>query len=151
MTDPECPAERRRAFGALLARTLSGQARQATADALRHRLGGRDAEAMAALAGAEDLLPPLFRAWSFTADDEPGRQARTLLVEALEEIVDARAEDIDRMIDAGDTSLALIHGEKLWSLVRGAQDQGMAREDLAGAFARTLGLFDRMRAGRPAE
>jgi tetratricopeptide (TPR) repeat protein len=151
LSDPECPAERRRALGRLLARSLGGQARQATADALRHRLGGREEEALAALSRAEDLLTPLFRAWSVTGDDERGRQARALLVEALEDIVDARVEDIDRMIDAGDTSLALIHGEKLWILIRGALDHGLSREDLAGAFTRMRVLFDRLHADHPAE
>jgi tetratricopeptide (TPR) repeat protein len=150
MTDPECPPERRGALAGLLARTLGGQARQATADALRHRLGGREGDAVAALARAEDLLTPLFRAWSIAGDDERSRQTRTLLVEALEEIVDGRAEDIERMIDGGDAGLALIHAEKLWSLVRGAMDQGLAREDLAVASARALALFDRLGAGHPA-
>ena len=149
LTDPECPVECRRALGGLLARTLGGQARQAAGEALRHRLGGRDEAALGALARAEDLLAPLFRAWPLAGDDERGCQTRTLLVEALEEIVEARAEDIDRMIDAGETSVAMVHCEKLWGLVRGAIDHGLTREDTAGAFSRALGLFDRIRTEQP--
>jgi hypothetical protein len=170
---------------------MSGEARQATAEALSCTRVGRADEAMAALlraqsligaigadalgarrrrelerrlwsgyvelgvdlveAGAQDAaLAPLFRALSFSeAEGERGRQVRGMLTRALGEIVETRAADIGRLIDAGDTDVALAQSEKLWSLLRGAVDQGMPQDDLADASGKVLILFDRMSAKRP--
>jgi tetratricopeptide (TPR) repeat protein len=102
-------------------------------------------------AGAQDAgLAALFRALSLSeAGSERGRQVRGVLARALGEIVDARAADIDRLIDAGDTGGALRQSEKLWSLLRGAVDRGLPQDDLADASGRVLALFDRMCAKHP--
>ena len=65
-----------------------------------------------------------------------------MLAGALGDVVDARAADIGRLIDAGDTSVALIQREKLWRLLRGAVDQGLPRDDLADAFGKVPTVFD---------
>ena len=52
-----------------------------------------------------------------------------------------RSVDIAALVDAGDPGAAAIQGDKLWSLLRGAVDQGLPQEDLADAFARVSALF----------
>jgi hypothetical protein len=65
-------------------------------------------------------------------------------VGALDEIVDARADEVDALIDADDLGTAQIHAEKLETLLRGAADQGLSPDDLAYASGRVTALFDRM-------
>src|SRR5262249_33391108 len=96
----------------------------------------------------EAAMTPLFRALSVTAAGrERLDETRTALTRALEEIVDARSVDIAALVDAGDTGLAALQGDKLWGLLRGAVDDGLPQEHLTDAFARVAALFHRM--GRP--
>ncbi len=54
--DPECPADRQRAFRTLRMRAMAGDVGAATADAMRHLTRGRVDDAMAALARAESAM-----------------------------------------------------------------------------------------------
>lgn len=56
IADPDCPPERRGAFRRLLGSAMGTEAGQATAEAARHMQGGREAEAVAALARAESTI-----------------------------------------------------------------------------------------------
>ena len=56
VTDPDCPSERRGAFRRLLGSAMGTEAGQATAEAARHMQGGREEEAVAALARAESTI-----------------------------------------------------------------------------------------------
>ena len=62
-------------------------------------------------------------------------ETRAALVRALERIIATRAVEIHALTAAGDTSLAAIQADKLWSLLRAAVDQGLPEERLAQAFA----------------
>lgn len=90
----------------------------------------------------EEALDPLLHALSF-ASIGPERQDETrfALVRALEGIVETRALMIHELAERGDRDGALIRGEKLWALLRSGVDLGLAREDLAEAFAKTERLF----------
>jgi hypothetical protein len=98
----------------------------------------------------EAALAPLFRALSLAkAGSERAEEVRAMLVRALGAIVQACAVDIGRLIEAGDTSVALVQSEKLWSLLRSAADQGLPQDDLADTSLEVLALFDRLRVKRP--
>jgi len=183
IADPECPADRQRAFRALWSGAMGRQAGLATAEALRHVQGGREDKAVAALARAdavmaeippdalapkrrrellsrlwlghmklgaarleagarEAALSPLFRALAITdVGKDRLEETRTTLVRALEEIAAERSVDIAALVDAGDPGAAAIQCDKLWSLLRGAVDQGLPQDDLADTFARVSALF----------
>lgn len=184
IADPECPPERQRAFRALWSGAMGRQAGLAAAEALRHVQGGREDNAVAALARADavmtqippDALAPkrrqellrrlwlghmklgaarleagaqeaalssLFQALAITdVGKDRLEETRATLVRALEEIAAARSVDIAALVDAGDTAAAGIQGDKLWSLLRGAVDQGLLQDDLADAFAGVSALFE---------
>jgi tetratricopeptide (TPR) repeat protein len=97
-------------------------------------------------AGAQEAaLSPLFQALAFEdIGAERQEETRATLVRALEEIVDARGVDIGALIDAGDSAAAAIQGDKLWSLLRGAVDQGLPQDHLSDAFAKVSALFHRI-------
>ena len=102
-------------------------------------------------AGTPDAaLDPLFRAVAFTeVASERREEARGLLVRALGEIVEARSTEIVRLVAAGDTTVAAIQGEKLWSLLRSTVDQGLPEDLLEEAFAKVRTLLERIGAKRP--
>jgi tetratricopeptide (TPR) repeat protein len=56
MADPECPPAQQSAFRSLLAKAMGGEVGQATASAIRHMEGGREDEAVAALARADSVM-----------------------------------------------------------------------------------------------
>jgi hypothetical protein len=153
MADPECPPDRQGAFRRLLGRTLSGEASQAIAGAIVHVQAGHVDQAMTALSHAQSLIEGI------PADalankrrqelERQGEEVRGLLVRAVGEIVDARAAEIARLIDAGDTSTASLQSEKLWSLLRSGVSQGLAEDHLEDAFGKVRALFDRAGARRP--
>jgi len=98
----------------------------------------------------EAALDPLFRAVSFTEiTSERREEARRLLVRTLGEIVETRAVEIGRLIEAGDTRAAAVESEKLWSLLRSAVDRALPEGRLAEAFDKVRALFDRAGAERP--
>src|SRR5207248_1991671 len=68
-------------------------------------------------------------------------EPRSALLRALEEIAAERSVDIAALVAAGDPGAAAIQGDKLWSLLRGAVDQGLPQDDLADAFARVSALL----------
>jgi hypothetical protein len=101
--------------------------------------------------GAHDhALAPLLRALSLAnGDGERAGEVRLMLLRTVGAIVDARSTEIGRLIGAGETSLALLQTEKLWSLLRSAADQGLPQDDLTDASHQVLALFDRLHVKRP--
>jgi tetratricopeptide (TPR) repeat protein len=97
-------------------------------------------------AGAQEAaMSPLFQALAFKdIGVERQEETRATLARALEEIVDARSVDIGALIEAGDTAAAAIQGDKLWSLLRAAVDQGLPQDQLTDAFAKVSALFHKM-------
>jgi hypothetical protein len=91
----------------------------------------------------EDALDPLFHALRM-AGSAPDRQAETraALVRAFEGYADARALAIREVADAGDREAALVQSDRLWTRIKGALEQGLSSEDLAGALARVQRLFE---------
>ena len=186
MADPDCPPARQSAFRALLGDAMGGEVGQATAEAVRHMQGGREDEAVAALARAEsvmaviaaDALPakrlqelarrlwwgymklganrveagaveaalgPLFNALSLTEVEAERRdETRAALVQALGAVVEAKSAEIGRLIDAGEHGAASVERDKLWSLLRGAVDQGLREDDLSDASAKARALDHRI-------
>ena len=102
-------------------------------------------------AGTPDAaLDPLFRAVAFTEiASERTEDARGLLVRTLGELVDARSTEIVRLVAAGDTSVAAIQGDKLWSLLTSTVEQGLPEDLLGEAFARVRALLESIGAKRP--
>jgi tetratricopeptide (TPR) repeat protein len=98
----------------------------------------------------EDALDPLFHALRM-AGSAPDRQAETraALVRAFEGYADARALAIREVADGGDREAALVQSDKLWTRLKGALEQGLSAEDLAGALARVQRLFERIGRERP--
>ncbi len=94
-------------------------------------------------AGAQEAaLSLLFQALAITdVGEDRLEETRATLVRALEEIAAERSVDIAALVDAGDPGAAAIQGDKLWSLLRGAVDQGLPQDDLADAFARVSAVF----------
>jgi pentatricopeptide repeat protein len=101
-------------------------------------------------AGArEAAMAPLFRALALTElGSERQDVARAMLTRALGEIVDERSAAIGRLIDAGDLATASTESDKLWSLLRGAVDQGLPEDDVLDVFNKVLALFRRMNGKR---
>jgi len=56
VADPECPPAQQSVFRSLLAKAMCGEVGQATAAAIRHMEGGREDEAVAALARADSVM-----------------------------------------------------------------------------------------------
>ncbi len=94
-------------------------------------------------AGEGDLaLGPLGQALGLEGlSGEYVEETRVTLVRALERTIATRSVDIHALTVAGDTSLAAIQAEKLWSLLRAAVDQGLPEERLAHAFAAVEALL----------
>jgi tetratricopeptide (TPR) repeat protein len=97
-------------------------------------------------AGAQEAaMSLLFQALAFNdIGAERQEETRATLARALEEIVDARSVDVGALIEAGDTAAAAIQGDKLWSLLRAAVDQGLPQEHLTDAFGKVSALFQKM-------
>jgi hypothetical protein len=72
------------------------------------------------------------------------RQAdtRAALVRALEGLVDTRARLIRELAESGDREAALVQSDRLRSRLRDALQEGLAEEDLAGAFAKAQRVVD---------
>jgi hypothetical protein len=90
-------------------------------------------------------MSPLFQALAFTdIGAECQEQTYATLVQTLEELVAVRSANIGALIDAGDTAAAAVEGDKLWSLLRSAVDQGLPQEHLTDAFGKITALFQKM-------
>jgi tetratricopeptide (TPR) repeat protein len=93
----------------------------------------------------EAALGPLCRALRLDASgDARLTETRATLVRTLERVVETRSVEIGALIEAGDAALAAVQGEKLWSLLRGAVDQGLPQDRLTDTFATVEGLFHRI-------
>ena len=182
LTEREFPAARQRALRDLLAVTFNGEIGHLSAQAMRSLRESREAEALAALQRAEELLgampdnalPTLRREevdrrllWGYTrlgesriqtgdfdgalepllsavrldTGAERASQARVLLVQALEGIVEIRTSVIDGLAERGNRDAAVAECELLWTLLTRACEAGMSQDDLAAVFAKARRLF----------
>jgi AraC-like DNA-binding protein len=96
----------------------------------------------------EEALGPLLHALHFgSVGPERLEETKRPLARALEAIAEVRSPLINRLAADGDREGALVLCEKLWTFLRTAQERGMTKEELATAFNRTQGLFEKL--GRP--
>jgi tetratricopeptide (TPR) repeat protein len=159
LEDPRFPADQGDAFRDLLTGTFNGEIGQLTAQAIRTVQDGREPEALRALRRAESLLATLSdealtpkrreevdrRLWwvysrlgerRLEAGDHTG--ALEPLVHALGyDVGEDRHEEtralLERALDAApDREAAIIHCDRLWAQLRGAQ-QTLAGDDLPAA------------------
>ena len=157
LEDPRFPADHADAFRDLLTGTFNGEIGQLTAQAIRTVQDGREPEALRALRRAESLLATLSdealtskrreevdrRLWwvysrlgerRLEAGDHAG--ALEPLVHALGyDVGEDRHEEtralLERALDAApDREAAIVHCDRLWARLRGAQ-QTLAGDDLA--------------------
>ena len=157
LEDPRFPSDHADAFRDLLTGTFNGEIGQLTAQAIRTVQDGREPEALRALRRAESLLATLSdealtskrreevdrRLWwvysrlgerRLEAGDHAG--ALEPLVHALGyDVGEDRHEEtralLERALDAApDREAAIVHCDRLWARLRGAQ-QTLAGDDLA--------------------
>ncbi|HEU4367777.1 MAG TPA: hypothetical protein VFV05_06040 [Methylomirabilota bacterium] len=90
----------------------------------------------------EAALEPLLHALGY--DVGPGRQqeTRALLLRALAGVADARALTIRELADAGDREAAVVQCDKLWALLRGANDRGLSLTELTATYLKVQRLFE---------
>lgn len=91
---------------------------------------------------SEGALEPLFHALAYDVGPERHQETRALLVRALAGVADARALAIRELADAGDREAAVVQCDKLWALLRGANDRGLSLTELTGTSLKVQRLFE---------
>jgi hypothetical protein len=93
----------------------------------------------------EAALEPLFQALGYQVGPEPHEETRALLLRALDGVADARALGIREAADAGDREAAVVQCDKLWALLRSANEMGLSLTELAGVYGKVQRLFESLR------
>ena len=110
-----------------------------------NKLGTRRVEA----GQHEDALEPLFHALGYDVGPTRRQETVALLVRALDGVADARALAVRELADGGDREAALVQCDKLWALLRGATNMGLAQSDLTATFGKVQRLFESLGRSRP--
>jgi tetratricopeptide (TPR) repeat protein len=90
----------------------------------------------------EAAMEPLLRALRLPTRSDEGGETRTVLVRALEGVVEARAPVIQHVAEGGDRPGAIVQCKELWALLASAHDAGLTQDDLQGALARARRLAE---------
>jgi tetratricopeptide (TPR) repeat protein len=90
----------------------------------------------------EAALEPLFHALGYDVGPEQREQTRALLLRALDGVADARALGIRELADTGDREAAIVQCDKLWALLRSANETGLTLTELGGVYLKVQRLFE---------
>jgi tetratricopeptide (TPR) repeat protein len=90
----------------------------------------------------EAALEPLFHALGYDVGPERREETRALLLRGLDGVADARALAVRERADAGDREAAVVQCDKLWVLLRGANDRGLTLTELTGVYVKVQRLFE---------
>jgi hypothetical protein len=90
----------------------------------------------------EAALEPLFHALGYRVGPEQHEETRALLLRALDGVADARALGIRELADSGDREAAIVQCDKLWALLRSADETGLTPADLSGVYLKVQRLFE---------
>jgi tetratricopeptide (TPR) repeat protein len=90
----------------------------------------------------EEALEPLVHALGYPVGPDRQAETRALVLRALDGVAGARALGIRELADAGDREAALVQCDKLWTLLRSAEEQGLAPADLDGVYDKVQRLFE---------
>jgi hypothetical protein len=81
-------------------------------------------------------------ALGYDVGPEQREQTRALLLRALDGVADARALGIRELADTGDREAAIVQCDKLWALLRSANETGLTLTELGGVYLKVQRLFE---------